>query len=315
MRRKAFTLIELLVVIAIIAILIALLLPAVQQAREAARRTQCRNNLKQLGLALHNYHDALGMFPLGALTNNGLRYGGQPEWPYLIHYLYPYLDQAVAYNRLNFSMQAPWVSPAGWVPGMNDQAIPVLQCPSDGKAGAVKQIGVGSQLFTSSNYLGLFSGLNDLQSEQDQTLTQAAFAINRGRKIRDFGDGTSNTMVIAEYLTGVKDDFRGVFCTSRAGSQFLHVTNTPNSSAPDSILDYPGFCPTGNANNANDPARNLPCTPGNGDGNFASPRSRHVGGVHVLLGDGAVRLISNSINLATWRNLAWVEDGNTLGEF
>lgn len=315
MRRPGFTLIELLVVIAIIAVLIALLLPAVQQAREAARRTQCRNNLKQLGLALHNYHDALGMFPIGTLTSNSLRYGGRPEWPYLLNYLYPYLDQAPAYNNLNFLLQGPWVSTTGWVAGMNDQVMPVLQCPSDGKGGATKGIGVGTMQFTSSNYLGLFSGFNDLQSEQDKAPNQAAFGINRGTRLRDIGDGSSNTMIIAEYLTGVTGDFRGVFATTRAGCQFLHVTNTPNSSAPDNILDLAGFCPTGNANGANNPISNLPCTPGPGDGNFASPRSRHVGGVQVLLGDGAVRFIGNSINLATWQSLAWLDDGSVTGDF
>ncbi len=179
----------------------------------------------------------------------------------------------------------------------------------------MKPIGVGAMMFPTSNYLGLFSGFNDLESEQDRAPNQAAFAINQGRRIRDIGDGTSNTMMIAEYLTGVKGDFRGGFATTRAGSQLLQVTNTPNSSAPDSILDHPLFCPSDNANFANDPARNLPCTPGPGDANFASPRSKHVGGVHVLLADGAVRFVGNSINLATWRNLAWVEDGNTIGDF
>jgi prepilin-type N-terminal cleavage/methylation domain-containing protein len=95
--RRGFTLIELLVVIAIIAILIALLLPAVQQAREAARRTQCKNNLKQVGLALHNYHDSHQTFPIGFLANAGLS----------VHdYILPYIDQATLYNQMNFSANA-----------------------------------------------------------------------------------------------------------------------------------------------------------------------------------------------------------------
>lgn len=312
--RRGFTLIELLVVIAIIAVLIALLLPAVQQAREAARRSQCKNNLKQLGLALHNYHDSLGMFPIGTLTPTGARYGGSPEWPYLLHYLYPYIDQANAYNQLNFTKSAPWVSATGWVAGMNDQAIAVLQCPSDGQGGSTKAV-VGTVRFTTSNYLGLFSGFNDLDSETHAAPNKAAFGINKGTRIRDITDGTSNTMLMAEYLTGVAGDTRGGFWTNRAGGQFLHVTNTPNSSAPDNILDNPGFCPSNNANGANNALNNLPCTPGSNNTNFASPRSRHVGGVHVLLGDGAVRFVSNNINLTTWRNLAWVADGSVLGEF
>lgn len=312
--RPGFTLIELLVVIAIIAVLIALLLPAVQQAREAARRSQCKNNLKQLGLALHNYHDTMGIFPMGALTSNGARYGGNPEWPYLLHYLYPYLDQANAYSKLDFTKTAPWVSTTGWVAGMNDTSMAVLQCPSDGQGGTTKVV-AGSVRFTLSNYLGIFSGFNDLQTAQDQAPNKAVFGMNRGARIRDITDGTSNTMLIGEYLTGVTGDFRGAFCTSRAGSQFLVVTNTPNSSAPDNILDHPSFCPTGNANGANAPTNNLPCTPGGGDSNFASPRSRHTGGVHILLGDGAVRFVSNNVDLTTWRNLAWMADGATIGDY
>ncbi|HEY4263008.1 MAG TPA: DUF1559 domain-containing protein, partial [Schlesneria sp.] len=99
-QKRGFTLIELLVVIAIIAVLIALLLPAVQQARESARRTQCKNNLKQLGLALHNYHDVSKSFPPGTIGRNpgNQPMGLGPEWPYLLHFLFPYFDQSTTFN-------------------------------------------------------------------------------------------------------------------------------------------------------------------------------------------------------------------------
>ncbi len=311
-RTSGFTLIELLVVIAIIAVLIALLLPAVQQAREAARRTQCKNNLKQLGLAMHNYHDTANMFPIGSVSRTGGRFGG-PEWPYLLHFLYPYIDQTPLYNNLNFALPAPYVSTAGWAPNTFDAKISALQCPSDGQGGAAKNI--TGQSMTTSNYLGFFTGLNDAQANADAN-PRAAFGMNRGARIRDITDGTSNTMIVAEYLTGVSGDNRGWFWTNRAGSQFMFATNTPNSSIPDNLLDNPTFCPTGNGNSANNPQNNLPCVPdGNDSNNFVSPRSRHTGGVHVLLGDGAVRFVSSNVDLTTWRNLAQLSDGNVIGDF
>lgn len=310
-RRSGFTLIELLVVIAIIAVLIALLLPAVQQAREAARRSQCKNNLRQIGLALHNYHDSYNQFAPGTISRTGGRFGG-PEWPYLLHFILPNMDQAAVYNELakDWGRAAPWVDPSVWP--LNVQSpLPALQCPSDGQGGSVKLAGTAVSL-PSSNYLGFFSGLNDGQTNVDSGSSKTAFGVNRGASIRDITDGTSNTMLVGEYLTGTKIDWRGWFYTNRAGGQYLHATNTPNSTNPDNLLDYPHACTV----DTNLPLQNLPCVAdGNTDNNFASPRSRHVGGVHVLMGDGAVRFVSANVNLATWQNLAFIADGQVLGEF
>lgn len=311
LRKRGFTLIELLVVIAIIAVLIALLLPAVQQAREAARRTQCKNNLKQLGVALHNYHDTANRFPPGSISRNGQVFNG-PEWPYFIHFLMPYIDQANTYSQLSldWGRQGPWLNPGVW-PATVQNPIPALQCPSDGMGGALKAVGTGINLPT-SNYLGFFSGLNDGQTQADTGTTKTIFAMNRGASLRDLTDGSSNTMVIGEYLTGTNGDWRGWFYTNRAGAQFMHATNGPNSAIGDNLLAYPYACTAA----FNLPLQNLPCTAdANTPNNFATSRSRHIGGVHVLLGDGAVRFISNNINLATWQNLAWMADGNVIGEF
>ena len=310
-RRAGFTLIELLVVIAIIAILIALLLPAVQQAREAARRTQCKNNLKQLGLALHNYHDTFNRMPPGTISRTGSRFGG-PEWPYVLHFLLPNIDQAAVYNELanDWGRPAPWINATVW-PATVRGGLTALQCPSDGLGGVVKLAG-GTVPLPSSNYLALFSGLNDGQTHLDASPTRTAFGVNRGASFRDIIDGTSNTMLVAEYLTGTTDDWRGWFYTNRAGGQYLHATNTPNSKAPDNLLAYPAACTAA----TNQPQQNLPCVPdGNTDNNFASSRSRHTGGVQILLGDGSVRFVGENISLATWQNLAWMADGNVLGEF
>ncbi len=310
-RRAGFTLIELLVVIAIIAVLIALLLPAVQQAREAARRTQCKNNLKQLGLALHNYHDNFGRFAPGTISRTGGSFGG-PEWPYLIHFILPNLDQAATYNILatNWGRPGPWIDPTQW-PITLQMGIPALQCPSDNQGGSNKMVGTGVNLPT-TNYMGFFSGLNDGQTAADAGTSRAAFGINRGASIRDFLDGTSNTMLMAEYLTGTPTDWRGWFYTNRAGAQYLHATNPPNSSVPDNLLDYPYACTAA----VNLPQQNLPCVAdGNTPNNFSTSRSRHVGGAQALLADGSVRFISANINLSTWQYLAWMADGNVIGEF
>ena len=140
-RKRAFTLIELLVVIAIIAILIALLLPAVQQAREAARRAQCKNNLKQLGVAMHNYHDTYGMFPPSIWAihwSQGHTWWSQEKGSHLVHLL-PFVDQQPLYSRIDFrNRRADW----WWMPKIDDQprwgkkfrsyVIPTYMCPSDG---------------------------------------------------------------------------------------------------------------------------------------------------------------------------------------
>jgi len=305
-RRAGFTLIELLVVIAIIAVLIALLLPAVQQAREAARRSQCKNNMKQLGLALHNYHDTFGRLPPGTIVGT--------QWPYLIHFILPNLDQSAMYNQLatNWSRPAPYVDQSQW-PTTVRVPITSLLCPSDGQGGLLKRVDSGTVDLPLSNYMGFFPGLNDGETAADGTsVTKSAFGLNRGASIRDITDGTSNTMLMAEYLTGTTVDWRGWFYTSRAGSQFLHATNGPNSKVPDNLLAYHAGCSTA----SNLPQQNLPCiADGSTPNNFSTSRSRHVGGCHALMGDGAVRFVSENINGTTWRNLAWIADGNVIGDF
>ncbi|MEA1952718.1 MAG: DUF1559 domain-containing protein [Planctomycetota bacterium] len=319
--RKAFTLVELLVVIAIIGILIALLLPAVQAAREAARRIQCASNLKQIGTALHNYHSTHKQFPLGTMAEGGQRFRW-PEFPYLLTAVLPFLEQneiADAYQSMQFSGIKPWYNeaPAHWPQHIQDKGIPAFQCPSDGLGGATKVLKNSQLKFFTTNYLGIFSGYNDGDVHLDSINhsafdknKQAVFAINRGAKIAEIVDGTSCTLCLAEYLTGVPEDTRGLCLTNRAGCQYLYVANTPNTKAPDNLLDHGEFC--GNYR-VNFPEKNLPCVPGPTDANSVASRSRHPGGVHGLLCDGSTHFFSDNIDVVLWRSLGWMSDGGPVG--
>jgi prepilin-type N-terminal cleavage/methylation domain-containing protein len=222
-RRLGFTLIELLVVIAIIAILIALLLPAVQQAREAARRSTCKNNLKQLGLALHNYHDVAGQFP-PALINSGRYTGGAAingptrnttGWTLLL----PYIDQAPAYQQYDFNFGGSSSNPraGGTTPvdlpnePITSIRVPVLECPSHGQAGESQSWRPGGNHFYSrrdakrTSYLfatGVFTDYNANYTRYNNDLRQGMFGNNGGTKVAGVTDGMSNTVAIGEAWGG-----------------------------------------------------------------------------------------------------------------
>jgi len=301
--RRGFTLIELLVVIAIIAVLIALLLPAVQQAREAARRSQCKNNLKQLGLAMHNYHDSHGVFPPGYTDNSA----GNAEWTWVSQIL-PYIDQAPLYNQIT------WLKGAGWSGPSHPDLVPVtsarltaMQCPSDRDAGEL-----WGGAFALGNY-GANNGIGPMLYHSAYPGGSPAsrpnggpFDANTKASSRDFTDGMSNSLMIAELRkpqTGA--DARTVMFYPEG--PFVHVNDNPNSFVADSTRNP---CLT---------STEVPCT-----GIFSlwyertvqhAARSLHTGGVHALLGDGSVRFVSSNIANTTWRNLGTISDGNVLSEF
>lgn len=324
--RRAFTLIELLVVIAIIAILIGLLLPAVQKVREASARLKCQNNMKQIGIALHSYHSAVDKFPSGTKAKQRFSYSNDTttlgyEWTYFLHYLLSFLEQDNYYQAIggpDFNIANPWSSPGAWSTNATlNKPVSVFLCPSDNIGGVFKDKPIVGVSLTASNYLGMFSGLNDGDAYYVPNAAQAGlFRYNVGTRINAITDGTSNTLAVAEYLKGLDEgDARGFIYTNRAGAQTLFVTLTPNSTSPDCFIDWnSSFCPPDGSRNK--PLHNLPCMGnGNQDANYASPRSRHTGGVNVVLCDGSVRFIRNSVDSTTWQRLGWIADGGTLGDF
>jgi prepilin-type N-terminal cleavage/methylation domain-containing protein len=191
MRRKAFTLVELLVVIAIVGVLLALLLPAVQNAREAANRLRCANNLKQLGLALHNYHDSQGAFPPGVVADNSdLRNGRHSGLLVLL----PYLEQQEVFGRYNLSLT--WRSPANL--SVAQTRVAAFLCPSG--PGDVPQDG---------GFPGAPTDFALSKGAQAHLCMDAAirpgsglFDVNSARRMADIGDGTSQTFAMGEAVSG-----------------------------------------------------------------------------------------------------------------
>ena len=318
-KNRGFTLIELLVVIAIIAILIALLLPAVQQAREAARRSTCKNSLKQIGLALHNYHDTHRTFPPGAVwygVGTAPTDGRNVSWgtTWVVQVL-PFMDQAPLYNQYNMLLPAQGAN-SNTSNSVLQAKIPILRCPS--------QPGVDQYLLTQP-VDGNFSKITYAGSVgAGSTLTIADYNNNarrgifsaiaqNGAKIRDITDGTSNTIMLGEIVTGTNTgDDKGAWgwCT---GALFSGRTSagilTPNTNQ---VYDGTPYA-SNDTSNKDFNRRNNPDLTGAGSGQAA--RSFHVGGVHVALADGAVRFISENIDQTTYLNLMAISDGNVIGEF
>ena len=315
LQRTGFTLVELLVVIAIIAILVALLLPAVQAAREAARRIQCTNNQKQVGLALLNYENHYEKFPPGNMGWNKR----QDQWlgHTALFQLMPFLEQGLIYDR--FNLEKRWVDAANL--RLAKEQVAAYQCPSDDAAGRVF-LGYLSR----SNYV-LGFGWDNARSQWPQGTPHpqttrnnskkdldngGAFMFDFPRKITEFTDGTSNTVVISEQISGKVDetpspvDFRGLWGQPFVGAIFSHL-NTPNSSAPDPLVNQhcgPDFYPpcTGTGNNTHEAIRR----------GAPAARSEHSGGVNALHCDGSVVFYSDSIDSILWQSLSTIADGEVL---
>lgn len=332
---RGFTLIELLVVIAIIAVLIALLLPAVQQAREAARRTQCKNNLKQLALAMHNHHDVYQMFP------RNYKQVGPNAWEALSanYFLLPYFEQNNLYQQGESNI-TNW----GWMYGnLMNTDLSIFHCPSS-PPGPKRGTHPSGWDGPGTNYA--WSTGSSIETVWAGPRFNGIVAYQEDRKMGDVTDGLSNTILASEILSGSGQ----TGSTGKYPYDFFYAGNGPFTSVVDrdfptqAELDAIGNAaknsPTGMRSNNGTmwawyaagqstfttaappnwrwPTAGGDCCPGGAhDWGFGivPPRSRHTGGVNVALGDGSVRFVSDNVNLLTFQRLGNADDGQPVGEF
>ncbi len=307
-KKRGFTLIELLVVIAIIAILIALLLPAVQQAREAARRSTCKNNLKQLGLALHNYHDTHRVFPFGQQGEVG---GARHRRTCWFQMILPFIDQAPLYKVFTADNTEYIHS----MPNSIKRAVvPSMICPSNPSSPSFGGGGSGNGF--QGNYVVCFgsnggpSATSNGAAMDNATNSNGMFSRNSKTSMRDITDGTSNTIMGGESITRPGTSgwggAGGYWGGAPHGSFAFTTEEPPNSPLPDTVYacKTTSFAQAPCASTSNSPDRHW---------NFA--RSFHVGGAQFILADGSVRFISENINRGTYRALGTKSGGETLGEF
>ncbi len=320
--RRAFTLIELLVVIAIIGVLIALLLPAVQAAREAARRAQCTNNMKQLGLAMYNYESTHGSLPPGRIWRQGMFpgcgtqiFGGCQNTPWFVLML-PQFEQQALYDAYNFDLGAegPSGAPLGFFANRTvaGTKVATFQCPSDAEeqfqiTPAYAGGALSGPIFTKGNYAVSWGNTQWAQTSPPGSTVvfmPSAFGHNRVR-FADIRDGLSNTVFMSEVIQGERHDVRGLVWSTLPGGGSFNSRFTPNQfrdfydlESDADRLNQTIFC-------VSDPVQKLPCmAANNGRGSdshaFAGSKSRHPGGVNVLFGDGSVRFIKETINPVIW---------------
>ncbi|MCA8982968.1 MAG: DUF1559 domain-containing protein [Planctomycetaceae bacterium] len=313
--KSGFTLIELLVVIAIIAILVALLLPAVQQAREAARRSSCKNNLKQVGLALHNYHDVHSTFPVGAIYIKGNWRVG----------LLPFLEQGAAYDQLTFNgggtlFRGSTYTADGLVV-LRTLRVATYRCPSSTHAMASTSDG-NTEGGMKIDYVGIAGATpspggsggcgSSTRYGSNTYCDNGLLAYNTKTKMRDITDGTSNTIIVAEQSGLVNNtDIRANYYGGWHGTPFLAKPSAVSGSD-----DYWGSGTTTLKHAINSSwASGAPDSANNTyDGNTIL-NSYHKGGIQVVLSDGAVRFVSENANFTTLTQLCARGDGQVIGEF
>jgi prepilin-type N-terminal cleavage/methylation domain-containing protein/prepilin-type processing-associated H-X9-DG protein len=328
--RRGFTLIELLVVIAIIAVLIALLLPAVQAAREAARRAQCVNNLKQIGLALHNYHSSQERFPIGASCNQGAINCNTWNSMSAQAQMLPQMEQQAMFNAINFSL----LNTTADNTTVYNAKINTFLCPSDGNAG-------------NANF-NSYAASRGTTSTSNANTTTGLFANRDCYGIRDATDGTSNTVAFGEMLVGNGSttalSYRGNGTNNATvngladawsnatlvATELANCSSSMASASPSSgikgnvnqnwILGSAGFSMFSTIVTPNSTrfrwgqCRNTGGNPtyGPDSSHYTNASSNHSGGVNVLMADGSCKFIKDSISQKTWWSLGTKANGEVI---
>lgn len=318
--QHGFTLIELLVVIAIIATLVAILLPAVQQAREAARRSTCKNNLKQWTLALHNHIDTYaGWMPPGAGVNDNRTYEDGRKYKRVTWHvlLWPYIEQGSLYDGFDLKKnfyETPNI-------GQLRYQVPLYNCPSD--LGPSDQGATNDPNYwrVQGNYVANWSNNHLYGNQYDEvTFKGAPFESGHTRRLAEVLDGTSNTACFSEIIIGSPGqtaDSRGDHLNDDGQPSFMSFL-TPNSPSPDESIK----CSAAAQNPASTEYKTVPCTVAVGQNGLGyqsgvqyGARSRHTGGVQLSLCDGSVRFVSENISSITWSALCSTKGGEVVGEF
>ncbi|HTN76071.1 MAG TPA: DUF1559 domain-containing protein [Pirellulaceae bacterium] len=320
--RRAFTLVELLVVIAIIGVLVALLLPAVQSAREAARRMQCGNNLKQLGLALHNYHGTNNRFPFGASHPTNTNWGtiNNDHHGSFIVGLLPYFEQQAMYDACDFKTDTAFNSALPGGQKIHEIWLSALLCPSDekkywdgnplyaGAAGTTKgqkwatsnySVSIGNQAFGACPFSGNMFGTGAAGHGDTMDPGQISGVFGHlawGAAIEEIRDGTSNTIAIGEIRPK---------CSWHARDGWMHIN----------ALWFATTCPINYKNCPDEPGYTASCAASTAWSCDMGFKSRHPGGAGFAFCDGSVHFLSDNIDYNTYQKLGDRRDGQVVGAF
>lgn len=290
--RRAFTLIELLVVVAIIAVLVSLLLPAVQQAREAARRSSCKSNLKQLGLGLHNYESTHGLLPPGYIYRpNPAGNGAGYSWGAMI---LPFIEQTAIYNQFNWN--APVWDNTNKTARMN--RIPVFFCPSDTWSdNKFIEMGSSAEQYAMASFVASFGppDLDDTQEKRD-----GLFSRNSSTRFRDVTDGLSTTLMLGERENG---PFK------KAGSHGVHFDYETTWCCAVRQYDDPT---DDHGHMAIFQTGHVPNSPDSDDRDVCAP---HIGYANFMMGDGSVRPVNENINFGVYTSLGTRAGGEVIGDY